>query len=99
MEELTVGKAIREELKRDKFGSSSFQILTAQRYLFEEGKGFSYNPFYKKDKEYILDNWQEANRIYKVVYEMFISIWFFEHQNGMISEEWVPKPAWENLEV
>lgn len=99
MEELTVGKAIREELKRDRQGTPQYQILTSQRYLFEEGRGFSYNPFYGKSREYIKENWQEANRIYKVVFEMFVSLWFFENRNGMISDTYVIRPEWDILEV
>jgi hypothetical protein len=99
VEELTVGKAIREELKRDREGTPQYQILTSQRYLFEEGKKFTYNPFYGKDREYIKENWEEANKVYKTIYEMFIAIWFFENSNDMIPDHYVPKPIWENLEV
>ena len=65
-----------------------FLILTEHEKILDvDNKKLEPNPFYKKDLEYVLRNLDRAMEIYKILFDQFLSVWYFTYQNGWIPED------------
>lgn len=77
-----------------------FLILTEHEKILDvEEKKLKPNPFYKKDLEHVLRNLDRAMEIYKILFDQFLSVWYFTYQNGWIPEDWKFRNEWETLEL
>ena len=73
-----------------------FHILTMQEKYYD-GHGFKPNPFYNKSAMEVLHKFKDAQELYPDLFAQFITVWHFEYQRRMLSEECTPKEEWKEL--
>jgi len=74
-----------------------FTILTGMKARCKRDGTMSPNVFFKARREYVEQNFDEAEEVYRDVFRSFISTWLVRYSQGLV--DYIPPRSLERLAV